>query len=51
MFECTEDDFSAETNVEIKEKISHEACFFDLNYSTARGIVKGFCGMMENTGT
>lgn len=51
MFECIEDDFSAETNVEIKEKFSQEAGFFDLSYSTAKGIVKGFCGMMENTGT
>lgn len=50
MFEYIEDDFSAETNVEIKEKISREAGFFDLSYSTAKGTVKAFCGMMENTG-
>lgn len=51
VFDSIEDDFSAETNVEIKEKSPQEACFFDLSYSTAKGIVKGFCSTMENTGT
>lgn len=40
MFESIEDDFSAETNVEIKEKSSQEACFFDLSYSTAKALSK-----------
>ena len=50
-FESIEDDFSAETNVEIKERSSQEAGFFDLSYSTEKGIVKDFCGTMGNTGT
>lgn len=40
VFESIKDDFSAETNVEIKGKSSQEAGFFDLSYSTAKGISK-----------